>query len=185
MKKFVYGLAEFSRIDGTIDSYIHLPVGEVSGHTVPAFLENAAEQGWELCGTMPGPSRIGANMATADGGRRKVEDYNEATTLIFKKEESGISKQQQFLWVVQTAILANGTNLASIPDKVNKYRVDVSASGALMVADEALRASELIPEEMSAFDAAHQFCTHMLRNLRDSEVEAKGTSYEIPYWFAR
>jgi hypothetical protein len=87
MKSFVYGLAEFDRIAGTIDSYIHLPVEGVSGHTVPAFLESAGEQGWELCGTMPGPSRIGANVATADGGKRKVEDYNECTVMIFRRDK--------------------------------------------------------------------------------------------------
>ncbi|HXC95936.1 MAG TPA: hypothetical protein VNU92_09550 [Edaphobacter sp.] len=88
MKRFVYGLAEFDRIDGTIESYIHLPVEGASGHTVPAFLESAGEKGWELCGTMPGSSPVGATVATRDGGKRKVEDYNECTVMIFRRDRA-------------------------------------------------------------------------------------------------
>ena len=96
-----------------------------------------------------------------------------------------MTKQEQFLWIVQTTILANGVNLLSAAGSAKEYRDVFSASGVLSVADDAIRASELIPEATSAFDAAREFCTYMLRNLRETEEKATGTPLPIPSWFAR
>jgi hypothetical protein len=95
-----------------------------------------------------------------------------------------MTKQEQFLWMVQTTIIANGVNLASRPDSSEKYRHVFSASGVLSLADEAVNASERIPADMTAFDAANDFCSFMLKNLRDIEVKA-GNNMKVPYWFAR
>jgi hypothetical protein len=88
MKEFVYGMAEFDRATGTIESYSHLPVDDATGHTVPSFLESAAQLRWELCGTMPGPCRKGDRVSDsrAPGGTRIVEDVNDSTVFIFKRE---------------------------------------------------------------------------------------------------
>jgi len=96
-----------------------------------------------------------------------------------------MTKQEQFLWIVQTTILANGINLASVPELAERYRAVISASGTLISADEAVRASTLIPEEKSAFEAAHEFCTYVLTNLRDIEDKAREKKMEVPAWFAR
>jgi hypothetical protein len=90
-------------------------------------------------------------------------------------------KQEQFLWMVQTVILANGINLSSQKDCADKYRHDYSASGVLFIASEALCFSERIPEELSAADAAYEFCGHMLSKLR----EDKGDRPLVPQWLAR
>ena len=88
--------------------------------------------------------------------------------------------------MVQTAVIANGINLISQPDRVEKYRHVYSATGVLAFMDEAIRASEFIPSDMSANDAAFDFCGFMLANVRDIEQEAKsGRPLDCPAWFAR
>ncbi|MGE5112555.1 MAG: hypothetical protein ACM3JB_16945 [Acidobacteriaceae bacterium] len=95
-----------------------------------------------------------------------------------------MTKQEQFLWIVQTAIIANSINLASrLPDS-ESYRHVFSATGALSLADEAIDASERIPENMTACEAANDFCTYMFENLRDIENKA-GNTMQVPHWFAR
>ena len=96
-----------------------------------------------------------------------------------------MTKQEQFLWIVQTTILANGLNLATDPTRREQYKTDFSASGVLITADEAVRASDRIPDDMRAFEAAHEFCTYMLHNLRESEEKAREVRMEVPGWFAR
>jgi hypothetical protein len=96
-----------------------------------------------------------------------------------------MNKQEQFLWIVQTTILANCVNLASIPEQTQHYRHVLSASGTFIVADEAVRASSAIPEGMTASAAAHEFCTFMLTNLKETQEIAAGRSLEVPHWFAR
>lgn len=59
-----------------------------------------------------------------------------------------MTKQEQFLWMVQAAILANGINLASNPDRAKHYRHCYSTTGALIVVGEAVRASQRIPAKM-------------------------------------
>ncbi len=89
-----------------------------------------------------------------------------------------MTKQEQFLYIVQTAILANGTNMASDPETRDRFRHEASAIGTMMLAEEAIRASELIPADMSAADAAGDFCGHMFTNLREE-------GQNVPWWFAR
>lgn len=88
-----------------------------------------------------------------------------------------MSKQEQFLWIVQTILLANVGNIASQPEYAEKFRHVVSATGVSFTASEAVRASELIPTSMTATEAADEFCGYMLENLRP-----KGA--EVPSWFA-
>lgn len=99
--------------------------------------------------------------------------------------EGPMTKSEQFLWIVQTTILANGVHLASVPELAEKYLGEYSAGGTLINIKEAVRAADLIPEEMNAFDAANDFCFYMLKNLRDNEEESAGTKMTVPAWFAR
>jgi hypothetical protein len=96
-----------------------------------------------------------------------------------------MTKQEEFLYIVQTAILANGINLSSQPDMVEKYRHVYSASGVLGLMDDVLWASERIPSSLSAFDAANEFCSFSLLNLREQEERANKHSVTVPHWFAR
>lgn len=96
-----------------------------------------------------------------------------------------MTKQEHFLWIVQTMILANAVNLASGAETRDRYRHEISATGAFMTMDEAVRASGMIPDDLSAAEAANEFCTSMLSNIRESEASARGTSVEVPSWFAR
>jgi hypothetical protein len=50
--------------------------------------------------------------------------------------------------------------------------------------DEAVRASQMIPDGMTAAEAANQFCTYVLRNLREPEGQAKGIKAPVPSWLA-
>lgn len=92
-----------------------------------------------------------------------------------------MTKQEQFLYIVQTTILANAAYLTSNKDLAQKYVDGYFASRVQIIADEAIRASELIPQQMSANEAAGEFLGYMLPNLKDQETP----SPDLPSWFAR
>jgi hypothetical protein len=50
--------------------------------------------------------------------------------------------------------------------------------------DEAVRASQRIPEAMTAAQAANEFCTYILRNLREPEERTSGIKATVPSWLA-
>lgn len=96
-------------------------------------------------------------------------------------------KAQQFLWIVQTVILANNIRLATEPDdrpRDTKTLAIYSATGTYITCDDAIFASERIPDHMTAAEAAHQFVTFMLTNLREQEQRA-GNQLQLPGWMAR
>lgn len=92
-------------------------------------------------------------------------------------------KRGQFLLIVQTAVLANGVSLASQPELAETYRDEYSAVGVLDLMAEAVAAGERIPDEMSAAEAATEFCRYRLHHLRDAG-EAAGTTALFPHWLA-
>jgi hypothetical protein len=79
--------------------------------------------------------------------------------------EDSMDKATHFLWIVQTVVLANAVNLTSQPARAKVYRDEISASGVFIAMDEAVRASQMIPDGMAAAEAANQFCAYVLRNL--------------------
>jgi hypothetical protein len=96
-----------------------------------------------------------------------------------------MTKQEQFLWIVQTMVLANAVNMASRPESAEEYRTEISASGVFITMDDAVYASERIPEHMTAAEAAHEFCSFSLKNLSDEEERASGRPMSVPGWAAR
>lgn len=79
--------------------------------------------------------------------------------------------------MVQTAFLANAINV-SLEDDAKARRDELSATDALYFMEEAIQASERIPLEMSAADAAQDFAGWMLKSHRDA-------GDAVPMWFAR
>ena len=97
-----------------------------------------------------------------------------------------MTKQEQFLYVVQTTILANAINITTMEkDRHNKFRHIISATGICGLMGDALWTSDRIPESLNAVDAAAQFCGFMLDNLREIEERAREARREVPAWFAR
>lgn len=82
------------------------------------------------------------------------------------------TKQEHFLWIVQTAILAE------------KHQDNYSPAVAKNLMVDAVRASELIPEDKTAAEAADDFCLWMLHSLRNIQIEG-GEEPTCPAWFAR
>src|SRR4051794_20920556 len=76
-------------------------------------------------------------------------------------------------------------NLTSQSDLAEKYRHVYSASGVLGLMDDALWASERIPDTITPFEAANEFCSFSLPKLREPEEKAGGKSMSVPRWFAR
>jgi hypothetical protein len=95
-----------------------------------------------------------------------------------------MDKQNLFLCIVQTVAINNAINL-SIEENAKAVRDVFSASGTLILMDDAIWASSRIPENMSAFEAADEFLTFSLKNLRQAEEQATGESMKVPGWFAR
>lgn len=95
-----------------------------------------------------------------------------------------MTKPEQFLWIVQTAALANCINLASRPDSDAEYRDVFSSLGVRIVMREAVRAAELIPGDMEVGDAADAFCNWMFRNHQEAVI-ADNPQATCPEWFAR
>ena len=96
-----------------------------------------------------------------------------------------MTKEDQFLFIVQTAVLANGINLSAQEKTVEKYRHEYSATGVMGLMLDAIWASERIPETKTAHKAAVEFCSYMLDNLRAQEESATGERMMVPSWFAR
>jgi hypothetical protein len=94
-----------------------------------------------------------------------------------------LSKQEQFLWIVQTTILANAINVTS-GEVSEEYRTDISGNGVFIMMDEAVRASELIPDDMEVTEASDDFCTWVIKKWRD-DAELGGKRLTVPGWFAR
>ncbi|NTE90154.1 hypothetical protein [Agrobacterium rubi] len=95
-----------------------------------------------------------------------------------------LSKEEQFLWIVQTAILANGINLSGEEDTRTKYKASYSSTGVRITMREAVRAANRIPANMDAADAADEFCIYMFENHRDS-LDNDDRLKKVPLWFAR
>lgn len=95
-----------------------------------------------------------------------------------------MTKQEEFLWIVQTAILGNGLRLSSDPELRDRYEDDYSSTGARILMREAIRASKLIPEDMDAADAADEFCLWMFKNHREM-LRREDPSANVPTWFSR
>lgn len=89
-----------------------------------------------------------------------------------------MTKQEQFLWIAQTAFLANAVNITALDADARDRRAEFSASGSMIFMDEAIRASSLIPEKLSAYEAAEDFIGWALPNLREP-------GGRLPLWFAR
>ena len=92
-----------------------------------------------------------------------------------------MNKQEEFLYIVQTVMLANSINLSTLgEDKINQYRHVISATGAYTFSTEAIRVSKKIPERMSAENAANEFISYFLDNLKESE-----NNLSCPVWCQR
>ncbi|WP_105647723.1 hypothetical protein [Cronobacter dublinensis] len=87
-----------------------------------------------------------------------------------------MTKQELFLWGVQTVILSNNANVIR-NDPEGKLAHIYSATGIFSVVQDAIYASERIPAEMNAEEAIKDFCFFMLENLRDDK--------KCPAWFQR
>jgi hypothetical protein len=95
-----------------------------------------------------------------------------------------LTKQQQFLWIVQTALLVNVVN-QTIEWKQGSDRSNVSMTGNWTAITEPLWASARIPNDLTAEEAAHEYCYYMFDNQRASDEKATGRKMAVPGWFAR
>lgn len=78
-----------------------------------------------------------------------------------------ISKADQFLWMVQTVILADAANQAAYaPKKPERY----GYSSILQAMAEAVRASKLIPAAMDATEAANEFSSYSISGMREKQT---------------
>ncbi len=67
--------------------------------------------------------------------------------------DEAYEKRQQFLWIVQTSLIGNAINRA-------KQDADAAYFGSLAMfnfAQDAVTASHLVPDQMTAIDAARDF----------------------------
>lgn len=87
-----------------------------------------------------------------------------------------MTKQELFLWGVQTVILSNNGNVMKQDPEGRKAHI-YSATGIYSIVQDAIYASDKIPEKMSAEEAIHDFCFYMLENLRGDN--------KCPHWFTR
>ncbi len=82
----VYGLAEYDRFTGMVDSNINLPMDGVGTGNLYEFFQSAGKNGWELCGTFsagqPGQSRA---LPPGFSGKRTCEDAAEEIAFVFKR----------------------------------------------------------------------------------------------------
>lgn len=88
-----------------------------------------------------------------------------------------MTKQEQFLWAVQTFMVMNAINFSLDNEVARQKRHIISATGVSNEIRAALAASVRIPEAMTAVEAAQEFAFYMIENLREPGAK-------VPYWFA-
>jgi hypothetical protein len=93
-----------------------------------------------------------------------------------------MTKQEQFLWVVQTLVLVNAGDIGR---RFRASHLENTAEGVSLILSEAIFASERIPDDLSAADAAMQFCENMFSNLRVARAKVLGREPAVPHWFVR
>jgi hypothetical protein len=86
-----------------------------------------------------------------------------------------MTKQEQFLWAVQTTLLANSIYLTTKPKQIEGKGHIISATGMSNSIRAALAASDRIPADLSAFEAAMEFCGWMMENWREADSK-------MPLW---
>ncbi|MFC7739162.1 hypothetical protein ACFQX4_26100 [Roseomonas sp. GCM10028921] len=94
------------------------------------------------------------------------------------------TKQEQFLWLVQTAVIVNAVRL-STEARPGREVTGIGLTGNWGAITDAIRASERIPADMDADAAADDYVTYMLENLRREEMEALGHPISCPGWLKR
>lgn len=77
-------------------------------------------------------------------------------------------KREDFLWIVQTILLYHGKGVG----------------GFHGIAGDAIAASYRIPADMTARDAALDFCGFMVNDLRHEYEKNEGRKRECPTWFS-
>jgi hypothetical protein len=95
-----------------------------------------------------------------------------------------MTKQEQFLWIVQTVFLADVANIHQMGIS-QVYRADISGTGTFITMDDAIWASGRIPKEMPARQAANEFCTYSIRRQRELQEKALGKPLDCPHWYKR
>lgn len=88
-----------------------------------------------------------------------------------------MSKQEKFLWAVQTTLLANSIYLTTKPEQIKGKGHIISATGMSNAIRAALASSDRIPAELSAFDAALEFCGWMMENWREENEKMPAWVY--------
>ncbi|MCK4862530.1 MAG: hypothetical protein KAS85_11510 [Rhodobacteraceae bacterium] len=78
-----------------------------------------------------------------------------------------VSKQEQFLWGVQTLMLLNAQNLALENETAIKDRHLISATGNFTNIHLALVASKRIPPNKDVTDAIHEFYYSFIPEYKD------------------
>ncbi len=168
MAKLQYGLASYDRVDGRVDNDMNLPMGDVDTGNLISFLRLAADHDWELCGTLPGARAGSRRHSPFSPSNTRIEEHDhEVMDMIFKKKGKGVTKQEGFLWIIQTAILAGAANSVPDPNDTVEDPQSTSVRDALYQACEAVSASENIPDELSMYGAAREYSTHKLEGGSD------------------
>ena len=77
-----------------------------------------------------------------------------------------MDRQQQFLFVVQSAMTANAV----------RNNVKGNITEALHTSEMAIKVSNMFPDDMAPGEAAYQFCEHMIDELKaNAEKDGKDT----------
>jgi hypothetical protein len=84
-------------------------------------------------------------------------------------------KKFEFITTVQTGLINNGNNLSLEPDAIER-RADFSPATVLYHMSEAFRAADMIPESVTARDAAWEFTMFLIHGDDDPNAT-------MPEWF--
>ncbi|MFD3190094.1 hypothetical protein ACFMPD_07435 [Sedimentitalea sp. HM32M-2] len=68
-----------------------------------------------------------------------------------------MTKQEQFLWGIQTLVLLDAQNFSLDNEHAMKNRHEISATGRFTELMVAIKASEQIPDDVPVQDAIHDF----------------------------
>lgn len=94
-----------------------------------------------------------------------------------------MTKQQQFLYIVQSYIIIRRVEMLRDGDKFAQSQIETFASTMMGVLFDATHASERIPDDLNALEAASDFCEYFLDNA-DYNTKS-GSNKKLPSWCAR
>lgn len=148
-------------------------IAEYSGTGVFIRIDEAVRAAGLIPTTMSAAEAASAFCAYWSGPRNRDTLPMWFARFNFEEHDYGaVSKPDQFLWIVQTALLADAEHQAyagACGEKADDY----DAAAVVRIMGEAVRVAERSPSDLSATEAASEFVSHYVPGMQERATPPK------------